>query len=435
MEKSKVIRITLLISFAICIFISLLFISILGYQIANNQDYTITNSLSQIIILFIVFLISILGFRFTKAWNRVFSSLGKLILNISIALTGITIILLTIHYSSDDIAQSIQPTIDTIVISYIENSSNPSEELQIAQEILLQPQDIEKISVKNLTPEQSNTIIKLLNISPNPNNSIRVSKTLISIGYETLKQDNPELLKTPLPITMVSKELKNVTNLPLEELSLFYPQNENASLYIMYPSQDNSSNSSEFALQKLRNQCEQLPENIICSQILLTSYNNLIEELPIPQKTIEEINTIEKINSFIIMKTNHAKLFVLIIILGIVITIICREMDRKINNKDETIEDLTQYISKNSLIYFIFPVIGITALYFIFTSSRFITEISQIVKTTTNMNLSFSISSLPIFITIKEIFFMSLLIHYCIFIILLLLFGISLYIRHKKEHK
>ena len=403
MNKMKLVRISLLIFFGILTAIGF---SLLSLTIFNSLGQENSSQLmSKIIIYTSISILASFSFSLVKAWNNALEAISKSILSISTLILGIVILIFTLSSHSQDITSAIQPTIDEVVIEYISNQTNPTQEIEIVQELIENPQEITKVNAEEITVTQAEKLINSLNLSSQK--PIEVSQILITVIDEYISTNQPQFDNSPLPISIISKEIENFSELPVDQLPLFLSYDPNATLFILYPL-NSSENISQNNLAILRNECQTIPENLLCEQLESTTYSSLItttfsNEKQINKETLEQINSTQKLQEFIVSKTNTLKLLVLLVILGIVFAVILKEINEKINKKEPKTIEITFFISQKLSIAMIFPTVMLIITYLFLTSQKLETMLQEIISNSLQENFSISFQQLPLFLEFKEL--------------------------------
>lgn len=435
MFTKKIVRIILLIVFG---GLTIIGFSLLSFTLLNSfQSQSMSQVLPKIIGLTILSIFSSISFSLVKAWNNIFNVFAKIIISISTILLGVVILIFVIINHSEDLTTSIQPTIDTLVIEYISNQTNPTTQMQIVQTIIEQPQTIVKLNAQNITSNEANKLIETLNVSTQK--PVEISQILITLIDDYISTNQPQFENSPIPTTIISNQLQNFSNLPLDQLTMFLSYDPNATIYIMYP-QNTTLEPTSNNLGYLRNQCEEIPQNLLCEQIESTSYSTIItQELSktdtISPKTLSQINTTQKLHSFIISKANSFKYLLLFVILGIILAIICKEANEKFNKKEAKPSNISFFISSKLFYSMIFPTAMFVITYLFLTSSKFEQTLQKIISQTLQESFSISFQNLPLFLEFKEMLYSILLIYIIIILGIIITMVVSFYFLKKEKEK
>lgn len=398
MNGIQLLRVSLLTLFALLIVMSF---GLLSYQISITLENQSFENTQPLIFLGLLFVFSLIAFSFIKAWNNIFVVFAKLFSIITGISFTIFVILFVIHSNTEDITQSIQPSIDTIIIEFIESEKDSSRELEILNSIISQPHTIEHLYVKNISEQQAEKLTNNLNIETQ--DTLQTSKLLLSYGYETLEEQN--LQNTPLPLSFIKEEVEEFNSIDPQLFSIFYSINQNAELYILYPT--NSTNSTN-PLSKLREECQDIPENMVCEPISKTSYNTLINETkPLTNSTslitFNQINNLENLEETIEEKTDIWKIFLLTTIIGIGLAVASKYLDTMINKKEISIIEISSSISSKLALSILLPTIGLGILLYIFDPQKIQSIFESIIKTLTQESISIPIGTLPLYEIVNKI--------------------------------
>jgi hypothetical protein len=339
---------------------------------------------------------------------------GKLAISISAFLLSGAMILLALNTEVTEITENVQPTLDTIIVDYIQNENGT--EIEILQSLLNTTNSFETLEAAKLTMEQETFMIEAFKINQiielDEQEKKELPSKIISSIYNALKSQNQEeLLTSPLPITEIIKFLETTGNLELTLLSMSYlTEIENkAKLIIMIPSEIQNENSIQ-NLEHLRNQCDELDQNQICDAFTLSEYENLIsyiatnESLPIEINLtgLESINTIEKLETELDEKTNYYQLFFLGFIFFLLLGYIILNKENSKKYKKPSLVSFKE-INKIILKYFLLPTIVICILYILFKTNLLIESFQKITQEILGEELPINLISLPIIENVSNI--------------------------------
>lgn len=206
-------------------------------EIITNLE---TSTISIMPLLIYCFLIYIC-FKVAFNWEHIFKSLTKTFISIGIILLTIVFLLLPVGNYSNEIVDSIQPTIDTLLVSSMDevlDSQFPIENTEIRISIG-ENNEIQTIENSNLKKEDIDLISETFGLENKNNNEKEIfTKIFITIIYEELSKTTDNL-EIPVPLIEIKETLSKQTDLEiLKEIEIsmlqnFYTPNENAKVNIL----------------------------------------------------------------------------------------------------------------------------------------------------------------------------------------------------------
>lgn len=278
----------------VAIFFSIIFLLIGGYNIFKIVS-ELTNSILEsgnVSFEFWFFVISvfllILGYTFLMIgikWKKSFGHFSKSVVGIAILSLSIFIILYSINSNSDDVVESIQPSLDYLVASSFEDmlsqslDENSGEEVKV---IFSNNQDIRKIYVSNITDETANLFHKNLELDDmNISEKRFLTKFLINEFYKEMSIQDPNLPNTPISFDMMKKTLASmgVGNSLFNNLYMIRNTYEiNSSAYITISLSNNTDSKTLIIGNVTKVQAEMLWDNLnfknVSSETKIT-YSNI----------------------------------------------------------------------------------------------------------------------------------------------------------------
>lgn len=188
-------------------------------NILNIVDSFFSSGLSTISNLFdfrSVFLL-ILGFLFFfigKNWSDSFKAIAAMLVSLSILFFTFGTFFYSINTNTQDIKDSIQPTIDQIFVSSMDTLLNEqiSEPNQKTFEIVYSNNSVvEKYYISNVSQSQAEKLLERLDLKSqvNENSSVAFVKFFLNTLYKNLESTQPKQLDAPLPVDMIKNELEN----------------------------------------------------------------------------------------------------------------------------------------------------------------------------------------------------------------------------------
>lgn len=397
-------------------------------EITQSGQYT-PEILIQYIPAIVLLLLGHIFLTLCKELDTFFKFVGKSMITLCAFFLSAAIITGSFYIYSDELVEDIQPSLDHLIIEYI--SSQEGLEYQILQDLLNETVDFQTFSATKLKQDQKEYLINSFEINTieelSEEEIEELPSKIISTIYESLLQQNQiSIINSPIPIGQIIAFLKSGGNLELTlvTMSYLYDANENASLLLMIPSQ-NKLDSSTDNLNHIREQCSTLEQNQVCDAFALSEYNNLInyiqenETLPIEidAKTIESINSIEKLENTIEDKFSLYKEFLLASILFLLLGYYFLEKHYKKKEKEHyTYTQTVKKISKQLGKYFIIPTILLTIVVLVLKSS-FVKESIDALFLEVGLSIAEIVFNSPIILTVNNVIITLLAIHCSILLI------------------
>ena len=404
-------------------------------EITQSAQYSpdiIVQYIPAIVLLFLGHIFITLG----KELNSFFKLAGKSMITLCAFFLSAAIITGSFYIYSEELVQDIQPSLDHLIIEYI--SSQEGLEFQILQDLLNETVDFQTFSATKLKQDQKKYLIDSFEINTieelSEEEIEELPSKIISTIYESLLQQNQtSIINSPIPIAQIITFLKSGGNLELTlvTMSYLYDANENASLLLMIPSQNQLESSTE-NLNHIREQCSTLEQNQVCDAFSLSEYNNLInyiqenETLPIEidARTIESINSIEKLENNIEDKFSLYVEFILASVLFLLLGYYFLEKHYKKKEKEHysythTIKNISKQLGK----YFIIPTILLSIIILVLKSS-FVKESINTLFLGVGLNIAEIVFNSPIILTLNNIIITLLIIHCSILLITCIIYFI-----------
>ena len=401
-------------------------------DITNNtfeyDKYDFTNILSLITIIIVGYILFTIG----TSWKNILKTIGTICISFAVLFLTLAMTLYPIHSNSEEITNSIQPTIDYILAGSIDkillSQINISEgkTINLVYNNKTTPTTIGKIDEKN-----ANLIWKELGFdekvsyeTKNITINILLTVTINEVGEETLKT-------IPLPLNMVGQFLQNSNETKdIKKIINYDLFNKNITL--------RAEN-----LKKLRTDCEtkKITLEQLCTPILMTKYDEIMknasniqnDQIPSEFLTIlKDINTEAKMQSYIEEKTSIWISFTLIALMFFIIGSVSYYMHFKVF-KIEHIELETAYIvSKINFINYLPAYIIFILGYFLVTGKEWIVAISQTIPQDMFFIIELIITS-PIFLVFMNILKEMMIIMTIYLFLSLILFIVFYFILKKKK--
>ncbi len=191
-----------------------------------------------------IFILLIIGFSFYfigRRWTYSLKYLANFFVFFAVFFLFISFFLFAINSNSEEIAQSIQPSIDYIAASSIDMILNDMLEIDYGAEfdlLLYDNFEIKDVYVRNLSIDDANFFLGNLEIEiDNNEEKIEYSKILISMIYNSLNQYGGLDTAISIPISSIKKQFQNsgislneIVEIPPEDIKLVFPINNDASL-------------------------------------------------------------------------------------------------------------------------------------------------------------------------------------------------------------
>lgn len=212
-------------------------INLLLTQNISNLDLTSISFIPTLIYLILVYICLKIAFN----WTQTFKSLTKTLVSIAILCLTIFFLLIPVANNSQEIVDSIQPTIDTILVSAIdeiinEKFPNENKELLIS---LAENSEIITLENNNLDEEKITLITQIFDLEGKSYEEQEIfTKIFITSIYEELSK-TPQALEVPLPINEIKNMVSNQIDIELLKqidismIENFYSPNENAKINIL----------------------------------------------------------------------------------------------------------------------------------------------------------------------------------------------------------
>ena len=427
-NKSKILKNIFFGIGIVSIILAILSTIVKTIEITQSGQYSL-EILTQYIPAIVLLLLGHIFLTMGKELNSFFKLIGKSMVTLCAFFLSAAIITGSFYMYSEELVQNIQPSLDHLIIEYI--SSQDGLEYQILQDLLNETVDFQTFNAIKLKQEQKKYIINSFEINTIEELSEKeieeLPSKIISTIYESLLQQNQtSIINSPIPIAQIITFLKTGGNLELTlvTMSYLYDVNENASLLLMIPSQ-NQLESSTDNLNHIREQCSTLEQNQVCDAFSLSKYNNLInyiqenETLPIEidAKAIDSINSIEKLESNIEDKFSLYKEFILASILFLLLGYYFLEKHYKRKQKEyycytQTVRKISKQLGK----YFVIPTILLSIIVLVLKSS-FVKESINTLFLEAGLNIAEIIFNSPIILTLNNIIIALLIIHCSILLI------------------
>lgn len=202
--------------------ISIYFIFSLVSNLISGQFNTIISSLILIVTFFLIgYLLISIGLN----WRTVFKKASRISASLGVLLIIITLILGPVETHSEEVSNSIQPSIDFVVASQISNKIKDSVNIKEGTLTLSMAKTNSKkdIYAKNITVSQADYLLNLLNFQKSYTNKEKkiVGKVITDKIYESLKEKG--MGDTPLSASQI-KENMPMNASEIESNPLFTPE-------------------------------------------------------------------------------------------------------------------------------------------------------------------------------------------------------------------
>lgn len=215
MQKEFWLRFTLVSFSIILIFIGLynIYFDISSsLQILNQSDivqnsYSLSDSYLAFAFIFLGFIFYFIG----RHWKNSLKFLTKFLIGLSIFFLTFFIILNPIHLNAEELANSVQPSIDYILSDSIDTLLEDNIEIsggKTIKLILFDNISEEKFFSNNLTQNQVIEMIETFQISKKSYEEEKyISSLIISVLYEQILSTDPKLLETPIPLSLIKNQI------------------------------------------------------------------------------------------------------------------------------------------------------------------------------------------------------------------------------------
>ncbi len=255
--------------------------------IKNTFDLIDKDKISIILIQIII------GFSLYKIginWKNIFKELTIWIISLGVFFFSISIFLFVIHSNSNLIVNDIQPSIDYLISSSIENLLNETNyESNLNNNysldlLLFNNYYISEFYVSNISLEQSKYFTSKLNINySRDEDKIEITKILISSIFDSQKSYNELIINTPIPIETIKEiliksniNINDINNIPISLVKSFYNVNNDARLNIII---SNESINLTITPNNLENNSDLIWKNLIGLNNISKSSKIKIEKL------------------------------------------------------------------------------------------------------------------------------------------------------------
>ena len=223
------------------------------YQIIMlNVDLFLTQSTSSIEfnkmnIIFYLLLMSIgyVVYLIGRQWTNFFKGVTKFLVSWAVILLTVSVVLYAINSNSEEMTNSIQPSIDYMVAMSLDNVIENNVQIQEGTNVTLlftESANVIKYSVENLTLEQALSLNSAFGFDET-NDSERIiflSKVIISLVSSEMSKINSKSVDAPIPLSLVKEEIESqgidmsiFKNINLELLQEIYPPDEKAYIKIL----------------------------------------------------------------------------------------------------------------------------------------------------------------------------------------------------------
>lgn len=401
-------------------------------DITNNtfeyNKYDFTNILSLITIIIVGYVIFTIGI----SWKNILKTIGTICISFAVLFLTLAMTIYPIHSNSEEITNSIQPTIDYILAGSIDKILLEQIDISEGKTINLiynnktTPTTIGKIDEKN-----ANLIWKELGFdekvsyeTKNITINILLTVTINEVGEETLKT-------IPLPLNMVGQFLQNSN------------QTKDIKKIIEYDFFNKNITLRSENLKKLRTDCETKKINLeqLCTPILMTKYEEIMknasniknDQIPAEFLTIlKEIDTEAKMQNYIEEKTSIWISFTLIALIFFIIGSVSYYMHFKVFKIEHLKIETAYIVSKINFINYLPAYIIFILGYLAITGKELITAISETIPQDMFFIIELIITS-PIFLVFMSILKEMMIIMTIYFIISFILFIVFYFILKKKR--
>ncbi len=401
-------------------------------DITNNtfeyNKYDFTNILSLITIIIVGYVIFTIGI----SWKNILKTIGTICISFAVLFLTLAMTIYPIHSNSEEITNSIQPTIDYILAGSIDKILLEQIDISEGKTINLiynnktTPTTIGKIDEKN-----ANLIWKELGFdekvsyeTKNITINILLTVTINEVGEETLKT-------IPLPLNIVGQFLQNSN------------QTKDIKKIIEYDFFNKNITLRSENLKKLRTDCETKKINLeqLCTPILMTKYEEIMknasniknDQIPAEFLTIlKEIDTEAKMQNYIEEKTSIWISFTLIALIFFIIGSVSYYMHFKVFKIEHLKIETAYIVSKINFINYLPAYIIFILAYLAITGKELITAISETIPQDMFFIIELIITS-PIFLVFMSILKEMMIIMTIYFIISFILFIVFYFILKKKR--
>lgn len=193
----------------ILIFFNILELINLSSNIQINEFSQISEILQTLSfswsLIFFIFIIGYLIYLPCKHKKDIFKKLSLGLISLSVLFLTFSLFLLSTNIKTQDISEQIQPSLDYLIVSSLEDIILSQTDIQTNKQLNLQistKSKIENIYNSNISLNQATLITNELNLNLDNQNKIIFIKFLISQIYETLKKEN--LHETTFPLTYLT---------------------------------------------------------------------------------------------------------------------------------------------------------------------------------------------------------------------------------------
>lgn len=392
-----------------------------------NFEYKLSEiSLEITLIIFSLFLITI-GLR----WSNIFKTITTTLVSFAVLFLTIAITLYPIYSNSQEIANSVQPSIDYIVAGSFDKILLDNIEISNGEKInLIYNGKTNEITIGNLKENDANLIWKELGFNDTVSYETKnfTINLLLTYTSKELKTNNME--KIPIPLNIVGKFLQNSN------------QTKDIKKIIEYDFFNKNISLRAENLNKLRTDCEnnKIELKEICTPITMTKYETMmknatnIENSNVPVQltnVLKDIDTTSKMKIYIEDKSSSWITFTILAIIFIIIGTLSYYLHFKLFNREYKKTEIGYFISKINLINYAPAYIILLITYLFLTGPKLIEIVSQIIPKEMSFLTGVLFSS-PIFILfleiLKEMMFIS-----TIYLILSIIIFVIFYFLNKRQ--
>lgn len=206
----------------------------------QNINYSFSQSYLAFVFMAIGFIVYYIG----RHWTYSLKNITNTLVMLAVFCVTVGIILYGINIKTSSVVDSIQPSIDYMIASSIDEVIANQIEIKDGESlsiILADNIQSEKIYSKNITNLQAEKITKELGLtSLNSEQQIVLGKIIVSTVYEEMLKNGPEFSNVPIPLSVVKSQIENsgvdLSLIRLFDISVFeslFTINEQAYLNIL----------------------------------------------------------------------------------------------------------------------------------------------------------------------------------------------------------